>query len=76
MANQQIEKLLILQDREQVVRRLNEQLESIPRAIQAHEAEIETEKQALQDSKSKLQSLEIQRNDLDIRVVSMSARIS
>jgi predicted nucleic acid-binding Zn-ribbon protein len=68
MVNQQIEKLLILQDREHVVRRLNEQLESIPRAIQAHEAEIETEKQALQDSKSKLQSLEIQRNDLDTQV--------
>ena len=41
MANPQIEKLLILQYRDQVVRRLVDQLASIPCEVEAHEAEIE-----------------------------------
>jgi uncharacterized protein len=76
MANPQIEKLLILQDRDQVVRRLVDQLASIPCEVEAHEAEIEGEKTALENSKSKLQGLEVQRNDLDLQVRSAQEKIN
>ena len=76
MINQQIEKLLILQDRDQEVRRLSDQLESIPKGIQSLELEIEVETKALEDSKAKLQSLEVQRNDLDLEVKSAQDQIS
>lgn len=76
MANQEIEKLLILQDRDQVVRRLRDQLDLIPREILAYESEIGAQKKALQDSKTKLQGLEVQRNDLDMQVGSARERIN
>jgi hypothetical protein len=76
MINQQIEKLLILQDRDQVVRRLLEQLESIPMGIQTLESEIDAETTGLEDSKSKLQHLEVQRNDLDLEVNAGQDQIS
>lgn len=76
MANPLIEKLLILQDRDQVVRRLADQLESIPRDIVAFEAEIEDERTALEKSKAKLQSLEVQRSDLDLQVQAAQDKIN
>jgi len=76
MINQQIEKLLILQDRDQVARRLLEQLESIPKGIQTLESEIDAETTGLEDSKSKLQHLEVQRNDLDLEVNAGQDQIS
>jgi uncharacterized protein len=75
MINQQIEKLLILQDRDQVVRRLLEHLESIPQGILALESEIEAETAGLEASKSKLQNLEVQRKDLDLDVRSAQDQI-
>ncbi len=76
MANPLIEKLLILQDRDQVVRRLADQLESIPREVAAFETEIEDETTALENSKSKLQSLEVQRSDLDLQVKAAQDKIN
>lgn len=76
MVNQQIEKLLILQDRDLEVRRLADQLDAIPVGIKVHEEEIEAEQNALAESKSKLQALEVQRNDLDTQVGSAEDRIS
>lgn len=76
MANPLIEKLLILQDRDQVVRRLADQLESIPREIVAFEAEIEDKRTALENSKAKLQSLEVQRSDLDLQVQAAQDKIN
>jgi len=76
MINQQIEKLLILQDRDQVVRRLLGLLESVPKQIEVHQNEITAEKDALQDSRSKLQALEVQRNDLDMQVGSAEEQIN
>lgn len=76
MAIPLIEKLLILQDRDQVVRRLTDQLESIPREIAAFETEIEDERTALENSKSKLQSLEVQRSDLDLQVQTAQNKIN
>ncbi|MDA0348648.1 MAG: C4-type zinc ribbon domain-containing protein [Verrucomicrobia bacterium] len=75
MINQQIEKLLILQDRDQVVRRLQDQLESIPTGIQTLESEMEADTKALEDSKAKLQHLEVQRNELDLEVKSAQDKI-
>ena len=75
MINQQIEKLLILQDRDQVVRRLQDQLESIPTGIQTLESEMEADTKALEDSKAKLQHLEVQRNELDLEVISAQDKI-
>jgi uncharacterized protein len=75
MVNQHIEKLLILQDRDQVVRRIIDQLEAIPLSIKALEAEIQAEKDALEESKSKLQGLEIKRKDLDMQVGSAEEQI-
>ncbi len=66
--NPQIEKLLILQDCEQLVRRLQQLLQSIPGSIKKLEAAIEQEKKTLADSKLTLRKLEVQRNDLDTRV--------
>ena len=76
MASPHIENLLILQDRDQVVRGLNDQLEAIPLAIAKHEAEIQAEKDALESSKSKLQGLEVKRNDLDTQVGSAEQQIN
>ena len=76
MASPHIENLLILQDRDQVVRGLKDQLEAIPQAIAKHEAEIQAEKDALESSKSKLQGLEVQRNDLDMQVGSAEELIN
>lgn len=76
MANPHIENLLVLQDRDQVVRGLKDQLKAIPLAIGKHEAEIQAEKDALESSKTKLQGLEVQRNDLDLQVGSAEEQIS
>ena len=76
MVNQQIEKLLILQDRDQVVRRFQDQLEAIPQGIQALEAGIEAEKKALLDSKAKLQGLEVRRKELEVEVGAAEDQIS
>ena len=75
MINQHIEKLLILQDRDQVVRRLKDQLTTIPLGIKVLEDEIQAERNALEESKSRLQGLEIQRNDLDTRVRSAEEQV-
>ena len=76
MVKLNIENLLILQERDQEVRRLKGLLTSIPLGIQAHEAEIQAEKDALESSKSKLQGLEVQRNDLDTQVGSAEEQIN
>ena len=76
MASPHIPNLLILQDRDQVVRGLQDQLQAIPISIEKHQAEIQAEKDALEGSKAKLQSLEVQRNDLDTQVGSAEEQIS
>lgn len=76
MASPHISKLLILQDRDQVVRGLQEQLRTIPLTIEKHEAEIQAEKDALEGSKSKLQGLEVRRNDLDTQVGSAEEQVN
>jgi predicted nucleic acid-binding Zn-ribbon protein len=76
MVKLNIENLLILQERDQEVRRLKDLLTSIPLGIQANEAEFQAEKDALESSKSKLQGLEVQRNDLDTQVGSAEEQIN
>jgi predicted nucleic acid-binding Zn-ribbon protein len=76
MASPHIENLLIIQDRDQVVRGLKDQLQAIPLVIQKHEAEIQAETDALEESKSKLQTLEVQRKNLDIQVGSAEEQIN
>ncbi|MCB1120724.1 MAG: hypothetical protein KJT03_04190 [Verrucomicrobiae bacterium] len=76
MVNPHIKKLLILQDRDLTVRRLQDQLEAIPHGIQKFEVEIQAETQALEASKSRLQQLEIKRKDLDNQVGSAEDQIN
>jgi hypothetical protein len=59
-----------------VVRHLKDQLKAIPLGIQSLEAEIQAEKDALESSKSKLQGLEVKRNDLDSQVGLTEAQIN
>lgn len=76
MVNLHIKNLLILQDRDQVVRRISDQLVSIPKGIEAHKGEIRAEEEALANSKSRLQGLEVQRNDLETQVGSAQDQIA
>tara|TARA_Y100000588_G_scaffold30799_1_gene30012 strand:- start:2796 stop:3503 length:708 start_codon:yes stop_codon:yes gene_type:complete len=76
MLNQDFKNLLVNQERDQDVRRIWEQLESVPKGIQAHKTEIKAEEDALAESKSKLQGLEVQRNDLEMQVGSAQDQIA
>ncbi len=76
MVSPDIENLLIIQDRDQVVRGLKDQRMAIPLAIKKHEAEIQAETDALERSKAKLQELEVQRKNLDIQVGSAEDQIN
>lgn len=76
MVKQHIKNLLILQDRDLVVRRLNDQLDAIPKDIRKCEADIQAETEALEQSKSKLQHLEVERKDLENQVDSAETQIN
>ncbi len=66
--NPQIEKLLVLQAREQKVRHLEQLLQTIPMDIKRLQAEIVGEEKTLAGFKARLRKMEVLRNDLDNRV--------
>jgi len=66
--NPQIEKLLILQDRDTHLKRIQSSLGFIPAEIERHEAAIAAEKQVLEDAKSTYRRMEVDRKDLENRI--------
>ncbi len=74
--NSHIKQLLILQDRDQAVRRLNSLLEAIPVEITKLEGGIADEEKSLADSKSTLQELEVKKNELDMQTGTAEEKIA
>jgi predicted nucleic acid-binding Zn-ribbon protein len=76
MVDSNIEKLLILQDRDARRLEIENQLAAIPGEILGVEKRIAAEKEKLDSAKSRIRSLEVSRKDLDNQIASAEDQVS
>jgi predicted nucleic acid-binding Zn-ribbon protein len=76
MADPQIEKLLIVQDRDIALQKIEQELTRIPQERDAIEAQIDTEKQNIEAASQALKEKEVQRSELDHEVKSKEANVT
>jgi predicted nucleic acid-binding Zn-ribbon protein len=76
MADPQIEKLLIVQDRDIALQKIKQELTRIPQERATIEALIETEKQNIEAASQSLKEKEVKRNELDHEVKSKEANVN
>jgi uncharacterized protein len=76
MPHPAIPALLILQDRDQVRRGLEAQLQAIPRDRAAVEAKIASEKQAIESARTELKELETKRKGLEGEIRAMEEKLA
>lgn len=72
----EVAKLLTLQDRDQRIKALQTELTNIPRDIQAKEAQIDTSAKKLDDAKSRLKQIEVERKALELQVETKQTAIA
>ncbi len=75
MADPQIEKLLILQDRDIALQKIEQELTRIPQERAKIEALIDSEQQNIEAASQSLKEKEVQRNELDHEVKAKEANI-
>lgn len=76
MADPQIEKLLIVQDRDIALQKIEQELARIPRERAKLEALIETDRERIEVARQSLKEKEVQRNELDHEVKGKETNIS
>jgi len=76
MPDPQIEKLLILQDRDVALQKIEQELTRIPQDRNKIEALIETEKNNIEAARLSLKEKEVRRNEIDQRVKAKEADIA
>jgi predicted nucleic acid-binding Zn-ribbon protein len=76
MADPQIEKLLIVQDRDTTLQKIEQELARIPKDLQAIEAKITAEEANIEAASQSLKEKEVQRHELDTEVKSKEAGIA
>lgn len=76
MADPQIEKLLILQDRDTALQRIEQELTRVPRERAKLEALIEEEQANIEAASQSLKEKEVERNELDHAVKAKEAEIA
>lgn len=76
MADPQIEKLLIVQDRDIALQKIEQELARIPQERSKIEALIETEKENIEAASHSLKEKEVERNELDIEVKSKESDVA
>lgn len=76
MADPQIEKLLIVQDRDIALQKIEQELTRIPQERAKIEALIEEEKQNIEAASHSLKEKEVQRNELDTEVKGKEADVA
>lgn len=76
MVDPNIEKLLILQDRDARRLEIEQQLAAIPGEIRGVETKIAGEKEKLDQSKAKVRQLEVTRKDLDSQITAAEEQVS
>ena len=72
----EVERLLVLQDKDTRLRRIDRELQRIPAEVEALEARISQARGALDAAREELQKLEIERNRLDVDIKSKEQAIS
>jgi len=73
--NSQIENLLILQDRDRQLKRIQNTLALIPMEIGKYEEAIAAERKVFEDAKATYRRMEVDRNDLDTRIAGTREQI-
>lgn len=76
MADPQIEKLLIVQDRDTTLQKIEQELARIPKDLQAIEAKITAEEANIEAASQALKEKEVERHELDTEVKSKEAGIA
>lgn len=75
MADPQIEKLLAVQSCDVRLQTTEQDLARLPKERAAHQARIESERNAIEEARQSVAALEVRRNDLDTQVKSLESDI-
>ncbi len=76
MSDPQIEKLLAVQTCDVRLQKAEQDLARLPKERAAHQARIESERNAIEEARQSLAALEVRRNDLDTQAKSLEVEIN